>query len=298
MHCRPGRLIDHLPIISLAAAFAVGFTACSMHPLPDDVTRVSTFDIVQKIRCEAKEGLREAKHNHLILKNTAIGYDFTFEIDEDNNATKGALNFDRPGFRKDSNTSWDFTGSSSRKRRNKREFRIVERLEKLNAAECSEAATRANWIYPIAGAIGMDEVVRTYIKLEELTDFGKLDKAPTVFSEDLDFTTEFGGGVTPTLELATVAGKFKLSNATIFAEAKRKDIHSVTVALAQDGPVDVRARPPAMALEFVRPRVAAAVAERGADAKTRVLIELERRRIAKEDERLNTRLLEALRPPP
>jgi len=276
-----------------------------MHPLPEDVSRVNTYDIVEKIRCEAKEGLRGVRADSNILKNTAIGYDFTFDIDEDNNATNGKLKFERPGFRDGSNTTWEFTGSSTRKRKNKRVFRIVERLEKLNAANCSEGATRANWVYPITGAVGMGEVLRTYIGLERLTDFGTgLKSDSTVFSEELEFTTEFGGGVTPTLELATIAGKFRLTNATIFAEAKRKDIHSLTVALAKEGELDDpkkktrRSLSLSRSLDVVPLRTAAALAESVETAENRVVIELERRRRLKEDEFIATRLIEALRPSP
>jgi hypothetical protein len=288
------------------ALFVTGLAACSMHPLPDDVSRVSTYDIVKKIRCEAQEGLRDVPLTHPIIRNTAIGYDFAFEIDEDNDATKGKLKYEKPGFRKDSKNIWELTGSATRKRKNKREFRMVETLKEISEAECVDVATRPNWIYPITGAIGMDEVIRTYVRLEQMSKFGTINDKGTVFSEDLDYTTEVGGGIQPTLELATIVGKFRLTNATLFAEAKRKDMHSVTVALAQTGPVDAAARIPSGAiapmgfapLALSRPRVATAVIERAADAKTRVLIELERRRIAKEEDRLNTRLLEVLRPVP
>ena len=158
----------------------------------------------------------------------------------------------------------------------------------------------------------MDEVVRTYVRIERLTDFGtgfgtislgaKLDKEKVIFSDDIDYTTDIGGGITPTLEVASVVGKFKLTKATFFGQASRKDIHSVTVALAQDGePVDLpgvtrmlnrgldigRSRPGARGLD--------AVVTSGARAETRVIYELERRRLIKEDERLFTNFLDAVR---
>ena len=43
---------------SLCAIFLTALLAgCSIHPLPDDVTRDSTFDIVEKIRCEARDAI-------------------------------------------------------------------------------------------------------------------------------------------------------------------------------------------------------------------------------------------------
>ena len=90
------------------------------------------YDIVEKIRCEAKHGLDGIPLGHPILKHTAIGYDFTFEMTEKNDLTNGALQFDRKGFRTGSNFGLDFSGSATRERKNKRQFRIVESLEKLN----------------------------------------------------------------------------------------------------------------------------------------------------------------------
>lgn len=38
------------------------FVGCSAHPLPEDVTRSTTVEIVQRIRCEAKQAiLRHAR---------------------------------------------------------------------------------------------------------------------------------------------------------------------------------------------------------------------------------------------
>src|SRR5262249_10460635 len=130
-------------------------------------------DIVERIRCEAKAGLdryqtdREAQN---IVEKTTIGFDFEFDMTEYNNAGTGTLTFkdkkaaNLPGFQV------DFTGAAERKRQNARRFLIVEDLSKLKDAECSGPAVRANWVYPMTGTIGMDEVVSTYIRLEKLSD--------------------------------------------------------------------------------------------------------------------------------
>src|SRR5437868_3436463 len=151
------------------ALLAAGLVGCSMHPIPYDVTRVSTGDIVQRIRCEAKEGLEDIIREypqHPILKHTAIGFDFKFEITEDNDLKAGALDLQHTGFREGSFTKWAFAGSSTRNRKNVRQFRVIETLEKLSSADCFDTATRPNWIYPIVGSIGMKEVVQTYLKIE------------------------------------------------------------------------------------------------------------------------------------
>src|SRR5262245_65062276 len=106
-------------------ALAFGLAGCSMHPLPEDVSRTSTFDIVERIRCEAKAGLdryqtdREAQN---IVEKTTIGFDFEFDMTDYNNAgtvkEPGTLTFkdkkaaNLPGFQV------DLTGAAERKRQN------------------------------------------------------------------------------------------------------------------------------------------------------------------------------------
>jgi hypothetical protein len=41
----------------LVCSFALLLASCAIHPLPEDVTRNTTFDIVRKIRCEGLEAL-------------------------------------------------------------------------------------------------------------------------------------------------------------------------------------------------------------------------------------------------
>lgn len=49
-------------VLSCIAAFA---SACSVYPLPQDVSGVTTKSIVQKMRCEARDALRRAAIRHL-----------------------------------------------------------------------------------------------------------------------------------------------------------------------------------------------------------------------------------------
>jgi hypothetical protein len=299
-----------------------------MHPLPEDVSRASTYDIVEKIRCEAKAGLRDVPAGHPFLDYSAIGYDFEFKITESNNlglgetnpqGVKGELKFEKPGARDGSNLTWDLTGSATKQRQNDRQFRIVETLAELKQADCPEEPKRPDWIYPIAGGIGMDELVHTYVSLERLTDFAggfvknpdeipdptkPSETRPAVFSDTLQFTTKVSGGLTPTLTLQTITNKVRLSKATIGASTSREDLHNVTVALAQG--TGKRVEPPSALARMARSapialsrqgaRKVDAVSEQAVPATSRVLFELERRRLLTEDSRLATRFLGAFRP--
>src|SRR5207244_6428243 len=52
-------------------------SGCSVHPLPEQVTRQSTLAIVTAIRCEAKQAVLESARSPVFDKG-AIGYIFDF----------------------------------------------------------------------------------------------------------------------------------------------------------------------------------------------------------------------------
>ena len=299
----------------VAAGLSLALTACSIRPLPGDLTRTTTFDIVENIRCEAQEGLRSFdpadSAARKIIAGTTIGFDFKFDVTEINDLLDGELDFQRPGAT--SLLKLDVNASVLRKRQNVRTFRVVEELKEVEKADCSKEAKRANWVYPITGSVGMNEVVRTYIRLEKLTDLRtKTAAATSVFSDDLLFTTAVSAGITPTVTLNAIAGSFRLTRGSITAAASRTDIHSVIVALAREHPdkdFDPRiARARNMRVDLLEkdlvadPRTVTALAQKDLDARNRVLIELQRLRNLNDDDQeapriLGQRLLDLLRLP-
>ena len=68
-------------------ALAPLLIGCSVHPLPDDVSRKSTYDIIDKIRCEAKAAVEEHGRS---FQHAQIAYEFTFKINERNDANAGS----------------------------------------------------------------------------------------------------------------------------------------------------------------------------------------------------------------
>ena len=179
MHSSWREPIGHILVIAYAGALAAGLSACSMHPLPDDVSQVSTVDIVKSIRCEALAGLESFRPEEMsraapIIKATMIGYDFMFDITESNGANGAGPNHSFLTFTKGDKRKLDLTANATLQRHNLRRFTVIEPLADVakdeNRAICADRTTRANWTYPITGTIGMDEVVRTYLKLEMLTE--------------------------------------------------------------------------------------------------------------------------------
>ena len=237
----------------IAAVLAGGLAACSTHPLPEDVSRSSTVDIVKSIRCEARAGLDsvvaalrpdERPKALPIIQATMIGYYFDFDIDETNGAGGASpadplVQLTRP----DKFTNLSLTASANAARSNKRTFTIIEPLTDLakdaNREICQDRVKGANWTYPVAGKIGLDEVVRTYLKLELLTELQVSNKAPggfpthVVFSDELVFLTKFDAGASAEIVLDAVVGRLRVTNASVGVGASREDRHSVTVALTR-----------------------------------------------------------------
>src|SRR5262245_61678744 len=117
---------------------------CSMHPLPEDVSRKNTYDIVKKIRCEVAEGLHAYAATDLVVANTFIGYDFDFDITETNNlgtnGTRGSLTLEQKLLSPSGTFKLDVRPFAESSRQTQRTFRIIERLKdlkKLNGQQCS-----------------------------------------------------------------------------------------------------------------------------------------------------------------
>ncbi len=303
--------------VAVAPAIALGtsLAGCSMHPLPQDVALISTYEIVRRLRCEAWEGLkafpRHDPHVRKIIEGTSIGMEFEFHITETNEAGRGRLEFDRASFKNPKEGfSLDFDASATKTRENTRIFRVVEELTELDQAECTGAPVAAgNPAYPISGAIGLGEIIRTYIRLEKLTDLARDDDV--VFSDTLEFDTTVTVGALPKVELVTVAGSFRLTHASFAGTASRHDYHQLTVALSRDAKhadVDL----PGSRGNGMRGRSNADRAERRAwkkndsaltsrplntlvkksnSARNRVLFELQRRRNVREDARVVSKVL-------
>jgi hypothetical protein len=211
------------------AALASVLAGCSAYPLPDDVTRKSTYDIVDQIRCEARRAVVEHAYNY---KTASIAYEFTFDITEGNNTTADAtwiLPYTLGG-----NFSLSASAGMNRTRQTKRNFKIVDTFEQLRQMPCVDQHLRDDLIYPIAGDIGVYEVVQTFIKLQKINNL-KSGEVFT-FADTLMFTTTLMGGVQPRLVISPLTDRFRLTAADANLSAGRNDIHTVTLTLSGSPP--------------------------------------------------------------
>lgn len=289
------RLPAFVRFCTLSAAITVA--GCGVHPLPEDVSGVTTFDIVERLRCEAQEGLRsfDDEASWLIADATVIGMGFVFDM----SASAGAgiaADFDRPGTSR--NFAVDASAGGTFARSNKRAFETAERLIEVDDHECAGKQRRRNLAHPITGSIGLHEVIRTYIQLEKQTNLAK--KSDTVFSDSLSFTTDYQLNVNPTWEMNAVVGTIRLTKLSLTSSGQRRDFHTLRVVLTRN---PVRSNFDGVAFDRVRlkaliksedirdPRSQLALVQKDSDARTRTLLELERLRVLNDDDRVAARVL-------
>jgi hypothetical protein len=237
---------------------------CSIHPIPDDVSTHTTPQIVNNIRCEVKEQVRlrlqelidESAHPQVrqiraervlrpaelaTLKRFApeiatkitkyqtmtIAYSFEFDIKERNHNHAGAtLSWPL------SNPSGTFNlgakGTANFNRDARRTFAITDSFDELELLKCRDATIQAqNFVYPITGSIGARNIIDAYLELGKAGATGEAGP----FRDEISFTTEIGGDITPTLTLAPVPNKFRVIDAHGSFEANRRDFHKVTIVI-------------------------------------------------------------------
>jgi hypothetical protein len=262
------------------AAIALSFFAggCAIHPVPENVTGVSTYHIVRQIRCEARAAIIDtaikwltnyddpevqrigfqfaekpqtiATLNYKLFKNqdvraivklfydTGIAYNFDLTMTETNNL--GAeINLLKPFT--SSKATLGIMGSANRQRGNERTFTVTDKFGNLikNVPDeyCVNHIVEANYIYPVAGKIGMEPFIQEFIRLTLFANLRGPEKnveGPPTMVDALEFQTLFSGTLSPKVVFSPVGAGLSVADASITGVASRQDNHKVTVGLAID----------------------------------------------------------------
>lgn len=239
-------------------------SACSNHPLVDDVT-INSYQVMQKIRCETVTALEaiileqlnsggqslkeiasrvEADRLHLsqietselpkdlrraweAYKNTVLAFAFTFFAQEDNGAN-GEVKLSFPFT--DGTVGLTLGTQNSLRRIGERKFTIAETVDELSDNKtCAndQSDEEKNFVYPISGNIGMYEVLNSFFNIS--------NSVSTVheYTDRISFTTNISGSVSPSIELS----RADLTNASATVSAGRIDTHQLlfTVNLGEEG---------------------------------------------------------------
>jgi hypothetical protein len=260
-----------VPLISF---FTLG--ACAIHPHQQDVTGLPTVNIVNHIRCETRVAIQKKaidllryKHGDTKLADkleqivgevwnvnpyteltpaervfyfhyiqTGIAFNFTFDVTEDN---KAALMADPVRLITNGTAGIGLNSSGEFSREAIRTFIVSETFARLLEEKilgCGHSPLQnENFAYPVAGSIGMAELISTFIDLNENDPLTASSKGASsgsgVFADTLNFNTILIGGVTPSVQINPVGHKWGLSSPTNFsATVTRTDKHTLAIGLS------------------------------------------------------------------
>jgi hypothetical protein len=205
-----------------------------------------------ELRRLIKTGTIPPKFTNNFEKTSKAGivYAFTIQGTEMNNLSvsaniTGPLNYGA--------VSLGPTASNNLTRENTRTFTVIDTFDKLLARQGTKYCmfnpptpgnTYPNYEYPILGNIGLDETVRTFIRLavtgsisgeEQLGAFSEPDFDPAknpAMVDSITFTTTVNAGLNPSISFSPVKTHWQVQSTTIGATATRTDVHQVIVGLA------------------------------------------------------------------
>ncbi|VIO69007.1 hypothetical protein [Bradyrhizobium ivorense] len=186
----------------------------------------------------------QVRNFYRVIYSTAIAYNFDLTMSEQNDLGT-TINLLGPWARK---FTLGITGDVNRGRSNERSFTVTDTFSDLlmnintpvrGQRYCDGQIVQANYVYPVAGHIGVDELVKTFFELVYLGGLSLKDGAPgaigpPTIADKLTFTTVIDGSLTPKVTFTPVGAGFQLTDASLTGKASRTDTHKVTVGLAID----------------------------------------------------------------
>ena len=169
---------------------------------------------------------------------TGVAYNFKLDMTEVNNAD-GSLNvgslFGRRAF------GIALKAGLDRTRENTRTFTVTDNFGELvkGLTGCKDELVGPNYIYPITGRIGVDDMIREFVYMSifanlgaETTTAATVPKGPPTLVDALAFTTMISGSVNPTVAFAPAGRELGVTAASVDFAASRTDNHQVVVGLA------------------------------------------------------------------
>jgi hypothetical protein len=184
---------------------------------------------------------------------TGIAYDFTLDITEDN---KGALLADPVRLITNGTVGIGLNASAEFSRDNARRFIMSDTFAKVLAdpkLKCGGDRS-PNFVYPIAGRIGLWELISTFVDLNEDNKLQSFDTGNSrVFADTMTFTTTLTGSISPHVEIAPLGNGWGVASPTnVTAFGQRLDKHMVIVGLSMESPKGVSTLAPVAGLAVTR----------------------------------------------
>jgi hypothetical protein len=177
-----------------------------------------------------------------LFYSTGIAYTFDLKMSENNDLNPGNFNLLRPSPPQPKFTLGIGAGALF-DRSNERKFTSTDTfgsLLKLNGTVvrglryCTGHIVKENYVYPIAGRIGVGKVIRDFINLTLFESLSGDKGAPPTITDDLTFTTTLSASANPMVTFTPVGTALQFTDASLTGAVKRSDVHEVTVGLAID----------------------------------------------------------------
>lgn len=172
------------------------------------------------------------------FEGSAIAYNFALDMTEVNNLDP-TVDLTNPTIVPFGAFTTPLTGGVDRSRENARTFTITDTwinlIQTLDEVYCAPYAHIANYIYPITGRIGIDEMIDTFVDLslfDNLAAPATASGKPPTMADDLVFTTLLSFGATPKLTFIPFSKGLSVADADLGIMLSRKDKHEVTVGLS------------------------------------------------------------------
>lgn len=129
------------------------------------------------------------------------------------------------------------TGGVDRTRQNIRGFTItdtfIDLVKTLDNVYCAPYAHVANYMYPITGKIGVDEMIDTFVDLARFDNLSNSTSGkPPTMSDNITFTTKLSFDPTPKITLTPFKSDLSVADANLAGTFSRQDQHEVTIGLS------------------------------------------------------------------
>jgi hypothetical protein len=179
-----------------------------------------------------------------LFYSTGIAYYYDLTGLETNNIDP-AVDFVRPT-PLSSLVTLGLTGKFDRQRQNEWTFTITDNfrdlVQKTDESYCkNHLVTAENYAYPITGKVGIAKLIKEFALMSLFENLEPVNKdvttaksGPPSMVQQLQFTTEIGGGASPKIVFAPKGPSFQTSDVTFPVTVSRKDTHQLTVGLYLD----------------------------------------------------------------
>lgn len=181
-----------------------------------------------------------------LYADTALAYSYDLQMTENNDLTTDISLVNPLATPK---LTVGIGAGALRRRTNQRVFTssdtfayLVTKLNRQNGygeRYCNNRIVIKNYVYPIAGRVGVGKTIGTFMNLVLLGGLGgpaaQQGKGPPTMVDKLTFTTTVNASATPKVEFAPLTDRLQLASASLKASADRTDRHEVTIGLAIAG---------------------------------------------------------------